>query len=484
MLENLNLTIEDLKHPHILRVLFFNETTETVDIFKLSNYIEAFILEKKDRKENGVYFTPKILVDLLMTTVDLPMVSDLRIIDTSVGIGNLIIPFARNYASHRMAYSTKQKKKNRNYKYFLGDTYKKCMFGIDINQDFIDILIAVMSLDTGLPKSEFSSNFICGDFFQISASFPKKFDVLLANPPYITGIKSEVQSDLKGVTNISFDYLNKSMDLLKPSHQISLVMPSIFLSAKTYNHQRSEWMANRNVNKVWLCSPDLKAFKDASINVCVVSLNTNINLMPQFLYFPPNGRSGTVAKSNVADWSTIYYQGSLLQGRKLKEDFTVHAGLVVSDAYLCLDYIEDGLEIEGKKFVTSGMIDTFECLWGEKPKSILKKSFQYPRLSVNNKFPVGLNEKIRSTRPKIIVSGLVMRMKTFVDSSGEYISGAGTYNIYHKTDSLEELKKLCEYLNTSDDVHTYFTSVLETKRIGQGGYPISKTFLEGIPLYV
>ncbi len=55
MLENLNLTIEDLKHPHILRVLFFNETTETVDIFKLSNYIETFVLDKRDRKENGVF---------------------------------------------------------------------------------------------------------------------------------------------------------------------------------------------------------------------------------------------------------------------------------------------------------------------------------------------------------------------------------------------------------------------------------------------
>ena len=60
---------------------------------------------------------------------------------------------------------------------------------------------------------------------------------------------------------------------------------------------------------------------------------------------------------------------------------------------------------------------------------------------------------------------------------------SGTYIIYHKRDNLEDLIRLCEHLNTSEEVHTYFISILETKRIGQGGYPISKTFLEGIPCY-
>jgi len=483
MLENLDLTLEDLKNPQVLRVLFSKDGSDLIDIFKVSDYLETFILNKKDRRENGVYFTPKILVDLLISSITFPMTRDLKVIDTANGIGNILISFARVYAGHRMAYA-KKIKKGQDYKYFLGETYRECIYGIEMEKDFTEIMLTVMSLDSGFPIKDLAPNFICSDFFEVTSPFlGKKFDVLLANPPYITGIRSEVATDLKGVTNLSFEYINRSINLLKPEYQIGLIMPAIFLSASTFKEQRRSWIEGHNLNKVWLCDPSLRAFKDANVNVCVASINTNRNLIPQFLSFPNNTRQGKLNEMDISNWSSAYYGDLLKPCKRLKDDFEVHSGLIVSEAYICLPHIVDDLTAEGKKFITSGMVEPFSCSWGTKNRSILKKIFRYPKLTTHIDFSKSLNEKILSTRPKIIVPGLVMKIKTMLDDSGEYISGAGTYVIYHKRDNLEELIRLCEHLNTSEEVHNYFISILETKRIGQGGYPISKTFLEGIPCY-
>lgn len=479
-MSDVSLTLEDLKNPQVLRLLFMEDGRDLVDIFKLASYLENNILKKEAKKEHGIYFTPKVLVDLMLTTIELPLMEEnFKVVDTSCGIGNILVPFARVYATHKMTYSKKKKRKE-DFRFFLRKVYSECVFGIDLNNDFIDIMKAVMSVDCGISIDNLN-NFIVNDFFKEKNPFEGiKFNVLLANPPYVTGIKSTVDSDLKGVSNLSFNYLLKSIELLKNNYQMALVMPSIFLNSLSFLEKRKYWIKNRNLNKLWLCSPEARFFGSASINVCVISINSRINLIPQFMTFPDNGTLG-VLEGDCSDWSTAYFK-KIEVINKLKNEYQVTAGMVVSEAYQCLPHITDNENGAGKKVITSGMVKPFYCSWGQKQKNILKKSFQYPRLEINVLFSKGLNEKILSKRPKLVIPGLIMKIKTFLDLTGEYLPAAGTYVIYHKTDDIETLEKLCRYLNNDKRVHDYLISVLETKRIGQGGYPITKSFLEGIPL--
>lgn len=461
-------TLTDLADPKILFANFKDPVSNLIDIYRLSNYIEKNVLDLPTRKRNGVYFTPQSLSDLAIRNIT--MKDGETAIDTACGIGNLLIPLARKSSLP------------------LYDAYLN-VFGIEINSDFIEIAKAIMASDTNSPKDSFSKCFRCLDFMNTPISDTIKYDILVINPPYLSGIRNSIidKNDkvIKGGSNICFQYLYKSMDLLKHPNRIGAILPSSFLHNHHLTTIRNSWSLSNYIKEIWYIEPNRSWFNDTLVNTCVIYAdNTNSSTEILLGRFPSDVSPHYVQSISSSNWSHLFLSDEfkdLGTYRTITEQFNISSGLIVSEAYECSSFITDCQIGEGKKFVTSGMLTADKIHWGSKKKRILKNQYTYPRLAPNALFSKSLNAKLLDSRSKIIVSGLSVKLIAFYDRLGEYLPGAGTFIITHHTNDLEKLRLLWESLN-SDKGQAYMRAVLETKRLSAQSYPISKDFLCGFPL--
>jgi hypothetical protein len=264
-------------------VLFDIYDFSIIPIELISIIYETF-LDKKEKKSQGVFYTPLYLVDyILNSTLDdkLEKIDECKILDPSCGSGVFLVESLRKLIEKKMESNVLTSED-------LELIVKNNIFGIDADEDAINISIFSIYLtlldysknkNFKFPKLK-NKNLFVSDFFDLNANFNEKLnrvgkvDLILGNPPW----KSEKDSGNElyhdyckqekipmGNNQISESFLVRIKDFVKKDANIALIVTSKILYNSRDEKFREYFLKNFYINKVLeLSTIRTKLFSKAS----------------------------------------------------------------------------------------------------------------------------------------------------------------------------------------------------------------------------
>ncbi len=248
--------------------------------------------KKSKRKEQGIYYTPKYIVEYLMEHTlgevlkktkknDLPKI---KILDPACGSGSFLTA-----AFDRMLEATE--KLNPQTSFFMqSDILKNNIYGTDLDEQAIEIaqlnlLLKVLKQRAQLPTLKHNlrvgNSLISGNMEKLEPYFGDKwrkqkpfnfreeftevfeqdgFDVIIGNPPYGAKLIKSQQEYLNkefniGSTDTAIVFIKKSFDILKNGGRFGFIVPKAFCFALNWKKIREYIGDNIEIivdcGKVW-----------------------------------------------------------------------------------------------------------------------------------------------------------------------------------------------------------------------------------------
>ena len=297
------LPVEVLKHLkfqseyyEITKIIDNSESLFSIRVNELTNYdlniiLGRFFEKYITKKESGAYYTPVFVVDYINENIILSkiikeynilldnnnldfdiliksnlgldylkkncsnknilknIISNLSIIDISVGSGNFI--FNAYYLLKSI---------DEHYNLDLSNIITQNLYGIDIDEEAINLL----KFRWYIVKNFKSSNFIPSNFelnFKVANPLVinnneffknKKFDIVLGNPPYLEYSKIKLQYQINVTNSVKCGnlyafILEKSLDILKADGHFGFIIPISFVSTKRMNPIRQYYINNSDI---------------------------------------------------------------------------------------------------------------------------------------------------------------------------------------------------------------------------------------------
>ena len=240
---------------------------DIIPIQLISSIYELFFHLSVEDDENGTYYTPLHLVNLVMDEI-YPWEGDYAnttFFDPSCGSGIFLVEAYRRLVCRWMA----QHNVNTITCNQLNQLLERSIFGVDINEEAIRVASFSLSLamcDFLDPRSLWEnlsfprlleSNLISSDFFDNEKSFnSRKYDFIIGNPPWQSSITDKAKVYLAkaktviGDKQIAQAFSIKCSELCKQNGIICLVMPSkglLFNRSDKSRAYRTKLFADNNV---------------------------------------------------------------------------------------------------------------------------------------------------------------------------------------------------------------------------------------------
>jgi tRNA1(Val) A37 N6-methylase TrmN6 len=430
-----------------------------------------------NRKATGVYYTPALLIDLLLhhafSHISLNT-KPLKILDPACGPGDFLL------AAHKRLPTTPHH-----------------LYGIDIDPS------AVAQCRAALSASIHPSSFILhpSDALLDPPDFlkPQSFDLILGNPPYVNAIegnltpttKSKLRAlhpNVKGAADLAHYFLDQAIRLVKPGGRIALVLPRAILNSPAAAHLRANLPPHLRPNLIY--APERHDFfPGAAIFICLLILGPEALCQISTDPTPPTATFQRISITSSNWWLPF---ATPFSGRAcppcpfphqtLGAHFEVNASMIAADAYDLLPHLIDDPDAPGPKLVTTGLIDPNICHWGQRPCRYLKKDYQHPRLDLSKPLTRSLAKRVATARrPKILVAGLAKKIEAFLDPAGQYIGAVSTFSIYHPHDDEQALATLLQKL-LSPATTTHFITHLGANALRGQHVTLKKTFLHTLPI--
>lgn len=175
-------------------------------MFTELSYTLTKSLDKSEKKNNGIYFTPSKTVASNLTFLE-PYMNDVKsVLEPSCGSCEYILQLYEQYKDIKIT-------------------------GIEYNKTIFD---SIKELENDNIKL-YHSNFL-------TYEFTSKYDLIIGNPPYYVMSKNEVDKEyhdyFDGRPNIFLLFIIKSLGLLNEEGLLSFVLPKNFLNCLYYDKTR------------------------------------------------------------------------------------------------------------------------------------------------------------------------------------------------------------------------------------------------------
>ncbi|MCK5332546.1 N-6 DNA methylase [Candidatus Parcubacteria bacterium] len=263
--------------------------------------------KKTKRKSQGIYYTPKYIVEYLIEQTlgevlkkakkkDLP---NIKILDPACGSGSFLI------SAYDKMLEAKNKLETQTGLFDKFEILKNNIYGVDLDEQAIEIarlnlLLRVLSQKTKLPtlshNIRIGNSLVDGEVEKLEEDFGEKwreqkafnwkkefeevfeqggFDVIIGNPPYI---KEDTNRNAfnglhknpyyQGKMDIWTLFACRAIDLLKDGGLFSFIAPSSWIGSAGASVFRSKILTSGEIIK-FVDFNDFKVFKDASIQTMI-----------------------------------------------------------------------------------------------------------------------------------------------------------------------------------------------------------------------
>lgn len=322
------------------------------------------------------------------------------------------------------------------------------------------------------------------------------FDAVVGNPPFINAIEGNIKSsmkawiktlgfDLSGTADFSYYFLAQADFITRVGGSVGLIMPRPFLNSQAAAAFRQRVQKSRP--PVLIYSPEAQShFSAANVKIALVVLANALTCI--------GGIDKILApiQLDAENWWSCLVQDNEStssscdsNSKRLCDLFKIGASMTTQFAYEVREFLEDRLDTDWQRLVTTGLIDPFECLWGKKTCRYLKADYLHPVMRKSGEMPKGLLKRIEeSKRPKVLIAGVAGprgNLEAVVDTKGNLCGAVSTYTVTHPKDSIIALKSLCNFLNSEEVTGRVFAE-LRAASMGSGLLTIKKDFLANLML--
>lgn len=214
-------------------ILLSFQKENSIDLIKIDEVIPRFshnedflgalyqsLLSEGDKNKNGSYYTPRKIVNDMLSEFDLR--EGQCFLDPCCGSGAFLMGVSTNDPSS--------------------------LFGIE--KDPIAVFIAKLNLILLYKDIDFIPQILCGDFLQDEVFFDSndRFDFIATNPPW--GNKTKIVSNLIDSKESFVHFFVKSYNLLKNGGKINFLFPESILNVKSHKVIRKFIISNQDLNEI------------------------------------------------------------------------------------------------------------------------------------------------------------------------------------------------------------------------------------------
>lgn len=337
----------------------------------------------------------------------------------------------------------------------------------------------------------------------------KGFDVVIANPPYLSALEfariygSEERQALnklfqsaKGTYDLYILFIEKSITLLNLHGKLAFINPNKYLSAKYAEALREFILENAKLD----CLVDvsgIRIFDEVSVYPVLSFMSRNDGssyrvklLLPrirQAEFFELNNYTVNSIKSEVLSTLPENILGFLLSNKidlllKLMEGTIplsklgdVNASTTASESDEFSKWISGQKQKHSLKVLNTGLVDSYVCLWGKSVLKVKGKIFLTPFLSLES---VNERRKDMYKKPKVIFAKLAKECEAFLDTAGEYATL--NTNIFYNPHKEVSLKYIVAYSNSKLFMF-FYNQFFGSLRMGGGFYQFQAPQLRVIP---
>ncbi|OYT28394.1 hypothetical protein B6U98_04855 [Thermoplasmatales archaeon ex4572_165] len=361
-----NHNITDIKNKIIVNYLkkkpdfdLINRFSKLIGKNELKSIERIFelLIESKDRKLSGSFYTPQFIVKYIVDSV---VKGDITVCDNACGSGAFLIEAVEKI--HK-------------------DTNKSIISIIENNIFACDILdyairrtkliLSLFALAHNEDKIEIKFNIICKDSLKINwhNHFPKifekgGFDAIIGNPPYIRiqnlelknreYIKSNWKTAESGNIDIYMPFIELGLSLLNSKGFLGYINPNSYFSSSAGFNLRNLLNDGHHIFKI-INFDEIKVFNDVRVYSCINIFSKQRNEAIKYFKVTNNIDSILI---NDSDFKEVYHKNldnnswNFLTneelefvnkveniGKKLSEISNIHVGLAtLADRYYLLDY--------------------------------------------------------------------------------------------------------------------------------------------------
>jgi methylase of polypeptide subunit release factors len=426
------------------------------------------------RKALGAYYTPAVLIDLLLKHALAPNSQPLRILDPACGPGDFLL------AIHQR----------------LRESPGSHLFGCDIDPDAANLCKAALLRD-GIKPDHFQID-TADALLNPPASFEAySFDLIVGNPPFVNGIEGNLTAETKrqlrekyasvrGAADLAHFFLAQAVELVRPSGRIALVLPRALLNSPAARTFRANLPSHLRPNFIY--APERSDFfPGAAIFICLLILGPDQSCRVSTDPDPAAAQFHTVEITGDNWWLALHPSANASDSpdstaASLHSQFQVAASMTAGDAYDVVPHLIDNEQGTGLKLVTTGLIEPNQCLWGQVSCRYLKKNYLHPRIKLSGDLSPSLAIRVKNAaRPKILVAGLSRKIEAFLDDKGQYLGAVSTFTIYHPQDDIAALSHLLQHL-LSPATTEHLISHLGANGLRGRHITVKKSFLRDLRL--
>lgn len=339
------LIVNTQKYSNEAKNVFF-EYEFPIDIEMLIEFFE-YLIEKNDRTENGIVFTPKYISDYISKELFANVKSwdkNTKIIDPSCGCGIFLIS-AIDEVHKKFGIEIKEIIENNIYGIdLLDDNIRRCRYVLQIYclmngvylETLSDNLISADSLD-----SDWAALFNLSD----------KFDYIIGNPPYvnthdmskttISFLKKSFITTKTGVFNIFYAFIEYGLKQLSPNGFLEFIVPNNFLTIKSAEALRTLLQKKKSICSI-IDFADNMVFRPVRTYNCIIKLS---NLPQNEFKYSVMKKTDNIAKEltgvsfNRLKIDALNKNGWILVNEKTLENINRIEG----QKYPIKDYIRTGI---------------------------------------------------------------------------------------------------------------------------------------------
>ena len=242
-------------------------------------------INKNDKKNNGIYFTPPETIQENIKYLK-PYMNDIQnVLEPSCGSCEYILA--------------------------LKEKYELNITGIEFNDTIYESI------------KHLHNNIIHNDFIQYD--FDKTFDLIIGNPPYFVMKKKDVNKEyynyFDGRPNIFILFIIKSLKLLSKNGILSFVLPRNFLNCLYYDKTRKYIVEHYHILNIIECNDK---YIDTQQDTIILMIQ-NKKLSSNKFYMKISNYTLFGTKQNIIKLQALYKESTTLDAL----DFDVNVGQIV-----------------------------------------------------------------------------------------------------------------------------------------------------------